>query len=166
MHTPPSQHGRGSELVKSYKARADAKRSTWEKIADVLTTKFGSVAFLTLNALWFLVWIVWNGGMFGLTPFDPYPFGFLTMVVSLEAIFLAIIVLISQNRAAHIADMREELELQLSTISEEEITKVMSMLSMLLEKQGIDIGSDSELAAMLKPTSNDALEKELEQELK
>jgi uncharacterized membrane protein len=166
MSLQTAQHNRRSELVTSYKARADARRTSWEKLADIFTTRFGTVSFLSLNAAWFLVWVLWNSGVLGLTPFDPYPFGFLTMVVSLEAIFLAIIVLISQNRAAHIADMREEIELQLSAISEQEITKVMSMLSTILEKHGVDVSKDLELAAMLKPIKNDAIEQELEQELK
>lgn len=130
-----------------------------------MTSRFGTVEFFTLNAAWFLVWILWNVGWLGLKPFDPYPFGFLTMVVSLEAIFLSVIVLISQNRAAHIADVREEVELEISVLNESETTKVMSLLCLLLEKHGIDVSKDAELARMLRPTEESDLEKIIESEL-
>lgn len=154
------------KAIKSFKAKANARRTPAEKFADWLTSKFGSVLFLTFNGIWFLAWILINTGMIpGVEPFDEYPFGFLTMVVSLEAIFLAIIVLISQNRESRIAEMREEIELQISTISETEITKLIHLNKILLEKQGVKIDEDPELQAMLKPINNEKLEKQLEEEL-
>lgn len=154
------------KAIKSFKAKEDAKRTPAEKFADWLTSKFGSIVFLSVNALWFAVWIVINvGWMPGVEPFDQFPFGLLTMVVSLEAIFLAIIVLISQNREARIGELREEIELQLSTISEVEITKLIKLVTILLEKQGVKVDDDPELKKMIKPVNNAALERELEEEL-
>ena len=72
------------------------------------------------------------------------------LLFSLEAIILAIIVLISQNRADRIADLREEVALQVEEISELEITKVLKLLVVLMEKQGIDLAGDEELRAMLQ----------------
>jgi uncharacterized membrane protein len=135
-----------------------------EKFADTLTTKFGTVSFLFINAVWFTVWIIINKGLTPLSIFDPFPFGLLTMIVSLEAIFLAIIVLISQNREARIAELREEIELQISTLAEGETTKLISLMVILLKKQGIVI-NDSELSFMLKPTDTAKLERDLEKEL-
>jgi len=153
-------------VIKSFKAKADAKRSRPEKFADFLTARFGSVLFLGLNALWFLVWIVINTGLVpGVEPFDPFPFGLLTMVVSLEAIFLAIIVLISQNRDARVGELREEVDLQLNTMSEIEVTKIIKMVSLLLEKQGVNLDDDEELKQMLKPFDSDKVEKQLEKEM-
>jgi len=152
-------------VVKSYRARADAKRTVADKIADSLTAKFGSVAFLSLNALWFLVWITLNTGMVpGVKPFDPYPFGFLTMIVSLEAIFLAIIVLISQNRAAKVAELREEITLQINSIAETEVSKTIMLLGMLCEKNGIKI-DDPEIAEMVRPIRSADIERILEKQL-
>ena len=95
-----------ADIRTTMKARADEKSGFAEKLADRLTIAFGSMPFLLLNCLWFALWIVINVGLFPAIPiFDPFPFGFLTMIVSLEAIILAIIVLISQNRAARIADL-------------------------------------------------------------
>ena len=155
------------KVIKSFKAKADAKRSLAEKFADLMTIKFGSVLFLSLNAVWFLSWILINTGMIpGIEPFDPFPFGLLTMVVSLEAIFLAIIVLISQNREARIADLREEIELRISSISEGELTKLINLMVLLLEKNGIKVDEDPELKKMLRPTDNAEIERQLEKELR
>lgn len=154
------------KVIKSFKAKADAKRSVTEKFADLLTAKFGTVTFLVLNFMWFAVWIVINTGYFpGIEPFDPFPFGLLTMIVSLEAIMLAIIVLISQNREARVTELREEIELQLSTIAETELTKLINLTALLLEKEGINITNDPELKKMLRPIDSAELERRLEAEL-
>jgi uncharacterized membrane protein len=98
-HLSDEKYSRRRHIIHSYKARSDERRTLWERVADTSTAMFGSVTFLSLNTVWFTVWILLNTGVFGNQAFDPFPFGFLTMIVSLEAIFLAIIVLISQNRA-------------------------------------------------------------------
>lgn len=155
------------KAIKSFKARANAKRTVTEKFADWLTSKFGSITFLAINAVWFLAWILINTGKIPMIePFDPYPFGFLTMVVSLEAIFLAIIVLVSQNREARVAELRDEIELQIDTIAEGELTKLINLMLILMEKQGIKIDEDPELRKMLKPVDNKKLQDDLEKELK
>lgn len=157
---------RRRKAIRTFKAKADAKRSKSEKFADLLTVKFGSIAFLIINVLWFAAWILINTGHVpGIKPFDPYPFGFLTMVVSLEAIVLAIIVLISQNREGRVNELREEIELQLNTISEGELTKLMNLMAVLLEKHGVNIKDDPELQKMLKPIDSAELIRQLEQEL-
>ena len=87
------------------------------------------------------------------------------MIVSLEAIILAIVVLISQNRAARIADLREEVALQVEEISEREVTKLLELMVQLLRKEGVDVGKDEELRAMLQATDTEQLAKRLEQEV-
>jgi uncharacterized membrane protein len=155
-----------ASIRRSFRARANAKRSLAERLADHLTTGFGSMVFLVVNCLWFVVWIVSNLGLIpGLPAFDPFPFGLLTMVVSLEAIILAIIVLISQNRAARIADLREEVALQVEEISEQEVTKLLELMAKLLEKQGVDLSQDEELREMLQPTDTEKLTQVLEEEV-
>lgn len=158
--------GQRRRAVKSFKAKIDARRSPLEKFADFMTESFGTVTFLLLNALWFAIWIPVNLGLIpGVAPFDPFPFGLLTMVVSLEAIFLAITVLISQNRAARIDDLREEIDLQINTIAEEEVTKIIKLQLLLLKKSGVDIADDPELQRMLKRTSSDEIERRLQEQL-
>ncbi len=86
-------------------------RTTVQKLADYIAEFSGSIAFFALNAGVFLVWIVINTGLVpGLSAFDPFPFGLLTMAVSLEAIFLSIFVLISQNRQAAKDHVRSDIE--------------------------------------------------------
>lgn len=154
------------QIVQSFKAKADAKRSLAERLADLMTSKFGSVTFLSLNAIWFTAWIIINlGWVPAVKPFDPFPFGLLTMVVSLEAIFLAIIVLISQNRESRIADLREEIDLQINIMAEEEISKIIELLVRSLRKQGLDVGSDQQIQEMTKTTSSQEIERNLEKEL-
>ncbi len=158
--------GSGIRLLRSIKGKADDKRTFAERVADKLTAGFGSMAFLVLNVIWFVVWIVINVGLIpGVEPFDPFPFGFLTMVVSLEAIALAIIVLISQNRAAKIADLREEVDLQVNILTEKEITKLLQVVAQLAEKQGLDLSRDRELQTMLRPSDTEKLEKDIELEV-
>jgi uncharacterized membrane protein len=149
-------------VIESFETKANKERTLSEKAADFITSRLGTMTFLIVNFGWFLIWIVVNLEFFpGIPAFDPYPFGFLTMVVSLEAIFLATIVLISQNRAAKIDDLREEVELQINTIAEEEITKMIELQVLLLKKNGIDVSKDKELQLMLEPVDTKNLEDSL-----
>lgn len=153
-------------IFKSFEAKENAKRTFSEKIADSLTKMLGSMAFLVVNALWFIAWITINLGFIpGIKPFDPFPFGLLTMTVSLEAIFLSIIVLIAQNRASKIDKIREEIELQIDTIAEEEITKMMELQVLLLKKNGIDVSKDPSIQSMLMPLDQNRVEKVIEKQL-
>ncbi len=153
-------------IIRSLKAKADAKRKFTERAADWMTSIFGTITFLVLNVAWFTVWIWLNLDQpGGLTAFDPFPFGLLTMIVSLEAIVLSIIVLISQNRAARIGDLREEIDLQVDIINEEETTKVLHMVAQLLEKQGVNISEDQHLQSMLLPTNLEKIERALERQV-
>ncbi len=158
---------RRREVIKSFKAKADAKRTKTEKFADWMTSYFGSINFLILNVVWFIIWIGYNTiAISGIVPFDPFPFGLLTMIVSLEAICLAVIVLISQNREARIAELREEVDLQINTITENELTKAIYLMTVLMEKNGISIDDDPELKQMLQPVRSEDIERHLEQQLK
>lgn len=154
-------------IIKSFAAKANSNRTMTERIADLMTARFGSMMFLALNAVWFLVWILINTDLVPFIPaFDRYPFGLLTLIVSLEAIFLAIIVLISQNRVSKIDDMRDEISLQIMTIAEEEITKMMELQVKTLGKLGIDVSHDRELQQMLEPTDKIRIEKVLKKQFK
>ncbi|OGI65470.1 hypothetical protein A3A95_02665 [Candidatus Nomurabacteria bacterium RIFCSPLOWO2_01_FULL_39_18] len=153
-------------VFRSIKAKADARRTITEKMADFMTENFGSNTFLLFNVFLFIGWILINTNQIAsVPPFDPFPFNLLTNIVSLEAIILAIFVLISQNRTAKVDDLREETHLQLNLISEREVTKLMKMMSLLLEKQGIDLSEDPELRKMLRPLSEEEIEKRLEKEI-
>src|SRR4051794_33138109 len=92
--------------------KEEESKGLQERIADWITAFSGSMAFLYLHVAWFAVWMAINLGWLRVKPFDPFPFGLLTMIVSLEAIFLSTFVLISQNRMQAVADKRADLDLQ------------------------------------------------------
>ena len=107
-------------VARNINEEMEVRSTTLERIADVIAEFSGSLLFLFLNAAWFTIWIVWN--ILPFTPhFDPYPFGFLTMVVSLEAIFLSIFVLVSQNRQAAKDRLRADAEYEVTLKAELEI---------------------------------------------
>jgi len=104
-------------------------RSRAERLSDWITTTAASGPVLVAHVIWFALWTVVNSGLIsGWTPFDPFPFPFLTMTVSLEAIFLALFVLASQNRLAHQSDKRAHLDLQVDLLAEREMTAVLRLL--------------------------------------
>ena len=154
------------KTVKSIKAKADEKRSFIEMVADRTTSLFGSNIFLFGNVLFFIIWMVINSGLIPwIKPFDKFPFSLLTTAVSLEAIILAILVLISQNRAAKVADLREEVQLQVNILTEEEITQMMWMLVRLLQKNNIPIPADKRLQEMLQETDIEKIEKSMQKQI-
>ncbi len=154
------------QIFKSLKARTDAQRTGPERLADLMSDVFGSNWFLALNVVWFGGWIVLNVNIIpGVKAFDPFPFGFLTMVVSLEAIVLSIFVLIAQNRSERIDELRAETDLQINLIAEQETTKLLRMVSLLLEKAGIDPSKDPELVEMLAPTNVENIERGIQDQL-
>jgi uncharacterized membrane protein len=104
-------------------------RSTAEQVSDWIACTAGSGPVLLLHVLWFGVWVAVNAGFIQrIRPFDPFPYPFLTMTVSLEAIFLALFVLASQNRLSRQADKRSHLDLQVDLLAEREMTAVLQLL--------------------------------------
>lgn len=127
------------------------QRSIGQAIADRITAFSGSMSFLFLNAGFFALWIWLNTLPLGIEAFDPYPFGFLTMVVSLEAIFLSCFVLISQNREAQKDRARNENDYLINAKAEIEIRSLHQKIDILLEEQiKVLYDTQAEQYAMLK----------------
>ena len=143
------------------KAQHNAERTVIESIADKLNDVASATPFLVFHLVWFAIWIPWNLGWLGYTPFDPFPFGLLTMVVSLEAIFLSIFVLMAQKRESAIAELREELALQVNLRIEEESTKTLQLVAGLYTRLGHRVAEDPELADMMQPLDVVGLERAL-----
>lgn len=122
------------------------ERSLQDQIADAVTSFSGRMIFVYVHIVWFGGWILLNSGSFGVQPFDPFPYGLLTMIVSLEAIFLSTFVLISQNRFSREAEYRADLTMHISLLTEHELTRVLQMLDVVQDKLGIENDKDSELA--------------------
>ena len=115
-----------------------------------------------LHVLWFGAWILLNTGWLGTKAFGPFPYGLLTMIVSLEAIFLSTFVLISQNRLSEEADRRADLDLHIGLLTEAEMTKVLKMLHAVNDKLGIENNDADELADLEMPTSPEDVLAEIE----
>jgi len=98
------------------------RRTVVQKAADWIAEFSGSIPFLVIHVVWFFLWIVLNTGLIpGVPQFDPFPFGLLTMVVSLEAIMLSVFVLLSQNRQAEKDHVRSDIEYEVNLKAELEI---------------------------------------------
>lgn len=126
--------------------RAARARSLQDRLADTITALSGRMVFVYGHIVWFGLWFLLNTGHFGIPSFDPFPYGLLTMIVSLEAIFLATFVLISQNRLSIEAEHRADLALHIGLLTEHELTRVLYMLDSMQKNLGIANDPDNELA--------------------
>jgi len=151
--------------MEAVKAKYLASRTPVQRAADVLIRVASSTLFLVFHSVWFAVWILWNVGAFGVEPFDPFPFGLLTMVVSLEAIFLSIFVLITQSRESAIAELREEVTLAVELNTEAETTKILQLVLGLYSRLGFTISREEDVWRMLEPLDKERIERELSEQL-
>jgi uncharacterized membrane protein len=142
--------------------RAANQRGTEEKIADGITAFSGRMLFVYVSIAWFGAWILLNSGLLPIRPFDPFPYGLLTMIVSLEAIFLSTFILISQNRMSEQAEYRADLDLHIDLLTEYELTRVLQMLDAIQEKLGIENSEDTELAELEMETKPEEVLAEIE----
>ncbi len=130
------------------------------RIADLITNFAGSMAFVYLHIAWFGVWIAANSGYLGSgTVFDPFPYGLLTMIVSLEAIFLATFIMISQNVQTKRSELRAELDYQTNLKAEKGVAEILALLKDLKEQE--DIFEEEEIESKLNPRSKKKLKKRL-----
>src|ERR1035437_4402838 len=115
--------------------KAVREKSLQDRIADAITSFSGSMVFFYVHIVWFCVWILLNTGRVGMRPFDPFPYGLLAMVVSLEAIFLSTFVLISQNLLSKETEHLADLGLHTGLLTEHELTRVLQMLRAISKKK-------------------------------
>jgi uncharacterized membrane protein len=156
---PPSQHGalarvieRNIRTIAALRDKAAGERGLQDRLADAITAFSGRMLFIYVHGLWFGAWILLNTGKFGVAPFDPFPYGLLTMIVSLEAIFLATFVLISQNRMSEESERRADLHLHIGLLAEHEVTRVLHMLDAIQQKLEIHADEDAELTELEQET--------------
>jgi uncharacterized membrane protein len=128
---------RNIEALVGRQREHSAERSVQERIADRVTVFTGSMRFVYIHVVLYGVWIVWNLGWLGLPRFDR-SFVVLAMEASVEAIFLSTFVLISQNRMNIEADARANLDVQISLLSEHEVTRLVTLVAAIARKLDID----------------------------
>lgn len=148
MNSPPPSSEMAQIVERNINALLDRRKleekrkTTEEKIADGVTRFTGSMLFVYIHLVLFGLWIFWNLGWLGLKPFDP-SFVVLAMFASVEAIFLSTFVLISQNRMNVQADKRAELDLQISLLTEHEVTRLITMVRAMAKKMDIPDAYDA-----------------------
>ena len=133
---------RNIDTVSAMERDALDQRSLWARIGDAIAIRAGQMWFILLHIVFFTAW-VWRN--LTAKPFDPFPFPLLSLVVALEAIFLSLFILMSQNRASLQAEQRNHLALQINLLSEHENTKMLQMLHALCVHHGLKISNDPEI---------------------
>jgi uncharacterized membrane protein len=166
-HTPPTGSHVAEENLKAIKSRDRAierQRSPIQRLSDALINVAVSGPSIAVHAIWFGSWIAVNTGVVpGIEPFDPFPFSFLNMTMSLEAIFLALFVLESQNRLAKQSEQRSNLDLQINLLAEREMTAALTLLKDVATHLKIESSvSTDELNDMIKETDVHRLAEEVE----
>ena len=110
------------------------RSSPSHKLADWMTNFVGSMLFVYIHVVIFTFWIVYNLVENEVNRFDPFPFGLLTLIVSLEAIFLSSFVLISQNKEAQRAELRSELDYEVNVKAGNEVEEINNQLDRIESK--------------------------------
>ena len=152
---------RNVELIRQLEEAAKQDRSPSDLVAEAVANFCGSMTFVWVHVVWFSAWIIINV-VPGIPHIDPFPFTFLTLVVSLEAIFLSTFILISQNHDTKITERRNHLDLQINLLSEQENTKMIVLLKSIAAKVGAEIPDDPHLQALSEPTAPEKLVQQIE----
>ena len=153
------------DAIKGWEQAALHNRSRAEQLSDWITRIAASGPVVFVHVGWFTFWVLANKGLIpGITPFDPFPFPLLTMTVSLEAIFLALFVLASQNRLARQSDNRAHLDLQIDLLAEREMTTVLRLLMDIAKHLDVKVSVTAEqIRDLVKKTDIHTLTNKLDE---
>jgi uncharacterized membrane protein len=139
-----------------------ARRTTADRVASLIAKFCGSMTFVWIHVAVFAFWLGYNS-LPWFHAFDPYPYTFLTLVVSLEAIFLSTFILISQNYDMRISEQRNQLDLQINLLAEQENTKMLQMLERIAKKVGAHVDDDPQIRALEEATRPESLVRQIEE---
>jgi uncharacterized membrane protein len=128
---------RNVEEIARLERESAREASLGARISLAITNVAGTFAAAITHVLVFAAWMCWNTLSPAARQFDPYPFGLLTMIVSMEGVLLAVMVLITQNRMSRQTDRRDHLDLQVNLLAEQEMTMVLRMLSRIHDRLSI-----------------------------
>lgn len=157
-----------AQNVKSIAAlerEAQDSGKTSDLIAAAITRFCGSMAFVWVHVIFFTTWILGNT-LLPMKPLDEFPFSFLTLVVSLEAIFLSTFIMISENRQERIDERRSHLDLQINLLAEQENTKMLELLGKIATKLGINAGDDPSISVLEQATRPERLVEQIDESIK
>lgn len=150
------------QAMRKLEELAVTKRNLADRVAEFVASFCGSITFVWIHAVLFVGWIGWNL-LPRLPHFDPYPFTFLTLCVSLEAIFLSSFILISQNYEMRISERRNQLDLQINLLAEQENTKMLQLLERMARKMGVTEEDDPEIRVLEQATRPETLARQIEE---
>jgi len=151
---------RNVALIAEIDAAEHARRTVTDRVVDAITGFCGRMLFVYVHLVWFAIWIGLN--VTRIAHFDPYPFNLLSTIATLEAIFLATFILIGQNRQSRIVERRGHLDLQINLLSEQENTRMLSMLSAIQNHLGID-NQHRDSEALLEDTQPKTMLRQIEE---
>jgi uncharacterized membrane protein len=151
---------RNVTVIRELEEAAKEERTRTDRFAEAIANFCGSMTFVWVHVVWFGIWILINV-IPRLPHIDPFPFTFLTLVVSLEAIFLSTFILISQNHDSKISERRNHLDLQINLLSEQENTQMLVMLRAIAEKVGANLSRDDQVEALSEETKPQRLVKQI-----
>ncbi len=157
---------RNIQSIVQSEASEQQKRKVTDIIAERITRFCGTAAFLWFHVLWFGGWISCNLALPEHSRWDPSPFPFLTLVVSLEAIFLSTFILIAENRQSFLAERRSHLDLQINLLAEQENTKILELLEQIAARLGVKIAHDHERKAMQENTEPEKVLRQIDESIK
>jgi len=161
-HSAEDLTRRNIDRVVALEAAEHAKATTADRFADAITAFSGSIQFVWITVVTVGGWVALNLTLPKPDRVDPFPFPLLTLVLSVEAIFLAIFILMSQNRAARISDKRSHLDLQLNLLSEQENTAMLQMLEQIGKAVGAEFGSEEAVRVLAEATRPEALSDQID----
>ena len=161
-HTVEEMTKQNVQTIVQLEETAKANREKTDQMADAIARFCGSFTFVWVYLIWFAAWIVINI-LPGLPQFDPYPFTFLTFIVSLEAIFLSTFILISQNHETRLSERRNQLDLQVNLLTEQENTKMLKVLERIADKVGANTQDDPSLQVLEQSTRPEKLVEQIEE---
>ena len=149
------------QAMRKLEELAVAQRTVADRVAEFVAKFCGSITFVWIHVAGFAAWIGWNV-LPRLPHFDPYPFTFLTLCVSLEAIFLSSFILIAQNYEMRVTERRSQLDLQINLLAEQENTKMLQLLDRMAKKMGLYEEDDPEIQVLEQATRPETLARQIE----
>lgn len=153
---------RNVSSLSQMRAEFESSKSLQDRIADAFTRFAGSMAFVYLHALVIGAWIFCNLRVLPLRPWDPFPFVMLAMIASVEAIFLSTFVLISQNRMSALDDRRADLNVQVSLLTEHELTRLLDLVNAIAKR--LDIEPDAGIDDLRSDVAPEEVLRKIEEE--
>ncbi len=152
------------QTIKKIEEEFDKQRSLADFIGDGIGGAASNIIFVLVHVVGIVSWILINTNHFPhLSPFDPYPFSLLSLIITVESVFLFMFVLIKQNRMTRRAEQRSHLNLQLTLLVEQELTKVLQILEKVSQSTGAQDSSDNKIMELSKDTDIATLVEKLDE---